>query len=173
MRDVDVVPTDELGDERLERIRALLLDAFAGDFSPEDWEHTLGGWHVLVGAEAHAAVVARTIEVGGRPVRAGYVEGVATAPARQGHGLGTRVMRRVGELVRERFDLGVLSTDSPDFYGRLGWERWRGPSYVRHGDRLVRTEDEDEGIMVLRSGPTARLDLTRSIACHSRPGDDW
>src|SRR5207245_10210806 len=47
-----------------------------------------------VGAEivAHAAVVARELHVGGRPVRTGYVEAVATDPHRQGNGFGSRVM---------------------------------------------------------------------------------
>jgi aminoglycoside 2'-N-acetyltransferase I len=167
------VRTGKLTEDRLARVRALLLDAFGGEFSDDDWAHALGGWHVLAGEEAHAAVVERTIEVGGRALRAGYVEGVATAPALQGRGLGSSVMRCVGELLERRFDLGVLSTGSHGFYERLGWERWQGPSYVRHGDRVVRTADEDAGIMVLRCGATARLDLTQSITCESRPGDDW
>jgi aminoglycoside 2'-N-acetyltransferase I len=168
-----VVRTHELANDRLARVRALLLDAFGGEFTDDDWAHTLGGWHVLVGEEAHAAVVERTIEIGGRALRAGYVEGVATAPTLQGRGLGSSVMRRVGELLRDRFDLGVLSTGSHGFYERLGWNRWQGPSYVRHGDRVVRTADEDAGIMVLRYGTTARLDLTQTITCETRPGDDW
>lgn len=168
-----VLRTDELSEDRLARIRALLLDAFDGDFSDHDWAHALGGWHVLIGDEAHAAVVERTIDIGRYALRAGYVESVATAPASQRHGLGSSVMRRVGDLLRERFDFGVLSTNRHRFYERLGWERWQGPTYVRHGDAVVRTADEDAGIMVLRYGATATLDLTQTITCDSRPGDDW
>lgn len=171
--EVQVARTDELTEARLARIRALLDEAFEGDFSADDWSHTVGGWHVLVDEEAHAAIVERTIEVGGRGLWAGYVEGVATAPSLQRRGLGSSVMRQVGEVLREHFDLGVLSTEAHGFYERLGWERWRGPSYVRRGDTLVRTADEDDGIMVLRYGATAGLDLAETIACESRPGDDW
>lgn len=69
--------------------RALLDDAFDGDFSDHDWEHSLGGVHALVwdGPDlvGHAALVARRLLHGGRALRAGYVEGVAvSANQRQG-----------------------------------------------------------------------------------------
>ena len=60
------------------------------------------------------------------------------------------------------------------FYERLGWERWQGPTYVRTAvGELHRTEEDDDGVMVLRTGPTADLDLTGPLACEERPGDDW
>jgi aminoglycoside 2'-N-acetyltransferase I len=152
-------------------------EAFGGGFDDTDWDHALGGWHVLVtdgGAlVAHAAVVPRDLRVDGRPVDAGYVEAVATAPARQGEGLGTLAMREVDRLLREHHHLGVLSTGAHAFYGRLGWERWWGPTFVRHGDELVRTPEEDDGIMVLRFGPSRTMDLAAPISCEARSGDDW
>ncbi len=155
--------------------RALLDAAFAGSFSDDDWDHALGGTHVLVRVEgrlvAHAALVPRTLWVGGEPVRAGYVEAVATAPGEQGRGHGSRAMAVVNDLVRAAYDLGALSTSRHAFYERLGWERWRGRTYVRDGDRLLRTADEDAGIMVLRLG--AALDLGADLACAARAGDDW
>ncbi len=50
-----------------------------------------------------------------------------------------------------------------------------GPTFVRDGDQLERGEDEDEddGIMVLRFGASAEVDLTASITCQARVGDDW
>jgi aminoglycoside 2'-N-acetyltransferase I len=119
---------------------------------------------------SHAAVVARQLGVGGQNVNAGYVEGVATAPAHQRQGLGSQTMTRVNELIRKEFDLGVLSTHRWPFYERLGWERWQGPSYVRHGDRRVRTPGEDRGIMVLR--PDHGVALDAPIGCGQRSGDD-
>jgi aminoglycoside 2'-N-acetyltransferase I len=170
--------TDDVPQHRLAQIRTLLLSAFGGTFAEEDWAHAhaLGGRHVIASEDhvvAHAAVVERTLGVGDRVWRCGYVEGVATAPGRQGEGLGSLVMRQVGELVRAEFDLGALSTDRHGFYERLGWERWRGPSFVHNGRQVIRTPDEDDGIMVLRFGATAELDLTDAIWCESRPGDDW
>jgi len=158
-------------------VRALLDDAFAGQFGDDDWDHALGGWHVVVidggAVVSHAAVVRRELHVDGRPVDTGYVEGVGTAPARQGEGLGTMAMREIDALVRRHHDLGALATSAQGFYERLGWERWRGPTSVRWGGALVRTPDEDDGIMVLRFGPTAGVDLGAPLSCEARQGDDW
>jgi aminoglycoside 2'-N-acetyltransferase I len=161
----------------LAAVRRLLHDAFDGTFTDDDWDHALGGWHAVVtdGQEvvAHAAVVPRDLEVGDVRWRCGYVEAVATASHRRGEGLGSQAMGALHGLIRGRFELGVLSTDAHGFYERLGWVRWRGPTYVREGPRLRRTADEDDGIMVLRVGAASDLDLTSPLACRARPGDDW
>ncbi len=162
---------------QLRQIRDLFFTAFDERFTEDDWQHCLGGQHFIVEElgviVAHAAVVSRVIEVGGQPFRTGYVEGVATHPARQREGLGSSTMDEVGRVVRSEFEMGALATGLQGFYERLGWERWRGPAYVRYGSHLVRTEEEEGGIMVLRFGPSAGVDLTASIACESRRGDDW
>ena len=162
---------------RLAEIRALLLAAFGPDFSDEDWEHALGGWHVVVAeggaVRSHAAVVPRRLEVDGRFLRAGYVEAVATHPARRREGLASSAMAELSRVLAGAFELGALSTSAHEFYRRLGWERWRGPTYVRDGARLVRSPDEDDGIMVLRFGATQDLDLTGPIICEARRGDAW
>jgi aminoglycoside 2'-N-acetyltransferase I len=169
--------TDEAPGALLAEVRLLLTDAFDGSFSDDDWQHTLGGWHVI-GSDAgavvsHAAVVARQIDVGDHSFAAGYVEGVASRPHRQRQGLGSLVMTKAAEVIRREFELGVLSTDRPEFYRHVGWERWQGTTYARTGGQLVRTEDEDGGILVLRFGPSQGVDLTAAISCESRQGDDW
>jgi aminoglycoside 2'-N-acetyltransferase I len=172
-----VVTTDEVPAALLADVRLILTEAFAGAFSDDDWQHTLGGWHVI-GSDAgtvvsHAAVVPRQIELGDVSFAAGYVEGVATRLDRQRQGLGSIVMTEAAGVIRGEFAIGVLSTSSHDFYEHLGWQRWQGPTFVRTGRQLVRTEDEDDGIMVLRFGPSQEADLTAPISCDSRPGDDW
>jgi len=161
----------------LAEIRQLLDAAFDGDFSDGDWEHTLGGWHIVATDDhvvvAHAAVVERRFHVADRAWGTGYLEGVTTEPRRHGEGLGSQVMAEATSLVRERFELGALSTGRHRFYKRLGWERWRGPTFVRGDDGLIRTEDEDDGVMVLRAGPSCDIELTSPIACEARRGDDW
>ena len=174
---VQLLATAEVPADLLTEIRQLLVAAFEGDFSEDDWQHTLGGWHVVVADSgtvvSHAAVVPRDLHVGDRPVRTGYVEGLATATARQRQGLGSLAMAAVGELLRGRFEMGALSTGRHHFDERLGWERWLGPTFVRHGSQAIRTEEEDDGIMVLRHGPGSGVDLRASLSCESRKGDDW
>lgn len=170
--------TAEMTPEALAAVRALLLEGFSGGFSDDDWDHSVGGWHVVAldGAAApvaHAAVVERPIEAGDRRLRAGYVEAVATLPARQGGGLGSAVMGAIADLLHAHFELGVLATGVHGFYERLGWERWRGPAYVRREHEDVRAPDEDDAVMVLRYATTAHLDLTLPISCDDRPGAAW
>jgi aminoglycoside 2'-N-acetyltransferase I len=157
--------------------RALLDAAFAGDFTDDDWDHTCGGWRVEIVHDdvpaAHAAVVPRTLWIDDRPFATGYIEGVAVAPAMQRRGLGTAVMRAVTDLLHANFELGFLSTSVEGFYERLGWERWQGASYVQDGSTRVRTEDEDDGLMALRFGPSAGVELTASVTCEARTGEDW
>ena len=174
---VRVFSTDGASVALLTELRQLLFDAFEGEFSAEDWEHSLGGWHVIAfdgdAAVSHAAVVPRASRVGDDPFQAGYIEGVATRPDRRHEGLASAVMAEASGVVRTRFELGVLSTGLWEFYERLDWQRWHGPTFVNHGERLIRTEDEDDGIMVLRFGPSEAVDLTAAISCDSRSGDDW
>jgi GNAT superfamily N-acetyltransferase len=168
---------DAFSPHELAAIRRMLGDAFAGDFDDTDWDHTFGGWRAVVWdgdvPVAHAAVFGRAVEVGGRALEVGYVEGVGTAPARQRQGLGSAVMGAIGDVIQARFDLGVLGTGEHGFYERLGWERWQGPSYVRRRDRLARTAEDDDGLMVLRTPRSGDVDLTAPIVCDERAGDDW
>jgi aminoglycoside 2'-N-acetyltransferase I len=174
------IPTRELTDSEVRAVRRLLWAAFPpGDegFAEEDWQHATGGLHFILELDgeivAHASVVERELHVGGRPVRTGYVEAVATDPDRQGKGLGTQVMRDVTSYIEERFELGALGTGSHHFYERLGWLTWRGPTCVRTGAGTRRTPGEDGYILVLPTPSSPTLDLEASISCDWRPGEVW
>jgi aminoglycoside 2'-N-acetyltransferase I len=162
-----------------EDLRAFLDDAFEGEFSEDDWEHALGGLHVvakdgeqLVG---HASVVQRRLVVDRVGIRTGYVEAVAVRADRRGRGLGGELMATVEEVVQAAYDLGALSAGerAARLYARRGWLRWEGPTWVLSPDGPVRTEDEDGGVYVLRTAASSQLDLGGSIACDWRPGDVW
>lgn len=177
MHVVRLLTTDEVPAAELAASRRL-MDAAFDDFTDDDWAHALGGWHAFIGGAedvvAHAAVVPRLIVVGAREFSAGYVEAVAVRPDLQGTGLGSRVMAAINDVVRARFELGVLSTGEWHFYERLGWERWQGPAYVRDRDgALTRAEEEDDGVMVLRCAASAAIDPAAPIACDERGGDSW
>ena len=177
------VTTAELTTSEIDRLRALLAAAFNDPnpeerFSEDDWQHALGGLH-FVAEEGdrivgHASVVERDIRIGGRPLRTGYVEAVATDPSRQGRGIGTALMRDVNQHLAEGgYELGALGTGSQGFYERLGWSIWRGPSSVRTADGEHPTPEEDGYILVLRTTATPALDPDAPISCEWRPGDVW
>ena len=175
-----ICSSDEVSAADRERLWELWQAAFDGrqGFDRHDEEHTYGGLHVLARSGGlivgHAAVVPREIVVGERPFAAGYVEGVAVLPARQRTGVGSAVMGLLMTELRAHHELGVLSTGrARGFYQRLGWERWRGPSYVLTASGPLRTAEDDDGLMALRFGPSAGVDLTTAITCHERPGDVW
>lgn len=176
--DLRLVRSDRLTASERRALRALLDAAFEGDFTDDDWNHGLGGWHAVMalGDEvvAHGSVVPRTLWIGRHAFRAGYVEAVAVTPSRQRGGLGTGVMRALTDLVCREFELGALSTGEWGFYERLGWQRWRGASWVRLRDGgLVRTAEDDDGLMVLRCGTSEAVDLAADITCEERDGDSW
>ena len=87
-------------------------------------------------------------------------------PDRDGHEAWSQTMKN-------GFEMGALSTGRQDFYARIGWERWAGPSFVRQGAEEIRTEGDDGGLMVLRFGPSEGIDLAAPISCEHRNGDVW
>ncbi len=173
--------THELTPDEVRMIRELLFDAFGTEederFEEHDWQHAMGGLHFVLEVEGnvltHASVVERELHLGGRQVRTGYVEAVATARGHQGKGWGTLVMREVGSYIRDRFEMGALGTGSQGFYERLGWTTWLGPSSVRTDTGVLLTPGDDGYIMVLATPRSPTLDPTASISCEWRPGDVW
>jgi len=172
-----VVESDRLDDAARATLRELWDAAFTDGFSDEDAAHAYGGVHVVArrGGEVvgHASAVPRAIRIGEAWWAAGYVEAVATRPAHQGSGVGTAMMRLLQEHLAALWEVGFLSTGSHEFYRRLGWERWRGPTYVAASSGLLRTPEEDDGLMVLRFGTSADVDLGAALTCGDRAGDAW
>lgn len=127
-------------------VRALLDEAFDGDFSDHDWDHTLGGMHVTAweGAElvGHGAVIQRRLLHGGRALRTGYVEGVAVRADRRRRGHAAAIMDALERLVRGGYELGALSAteQSADLYAARGWQRWQGATFVLTPTGVAHTE---------------------------------
>ena len=177
------IATSDLTATELSTIRALVDASFDRDnpeeqFSEEDWDHALGGIHVLldVGGTlvSHAAVVTRRLRASGRSLRTGYVEAVATLPEFRNRGLGSATMTAANEHIRAAYHLGALGTGRISFYERLGWERWQGPLAVRTVGGEERTPDEEGYVFVLRTPTTPPdFDLDGRLTCEWRPGDIW
>lgn len=176
--------TADLTPDEVRSLRGLFAVAWPDPnegFSEDDWQHAIGGVHVLLEEAgqilSHASVVTRTLEIGGVPLRTGYVEAVATWPELQRRGHGSAVMREIGGVIAADYELGALGTDAFGFYERLGWERWRGPMSVRAADGADgahRTPDEEGYLMVLQTPASpAILDLDAPISCEWRIGDVW
>jgi aminoglycoside 2'-N-acetyltransferase I len=157
-----------------------------GNFDDHDVEHAMGGRHWLIEVDgritSHASVVPRTVWVGGRAFRTGYVEAVATLPPFENRGLGSAVVRGASDHIRETYELGALSTGRHAFYERLGWQTWLGPTCVRmprdeDGDersrRVERTPDDDGSVLVLTTPGSPPLDLAGPLTCDWRAGDVW
>ena len=132
----------ELTPDEIRELRALFAAAWPDPdeaFADEDWQHALGGVHVLLEEDgrilSHASVVPRVLEVGRVPLDTGYVEAVATWPELQRRGHGSAVMRQIGDVIAASYQLGALGTGEFAFYGRLGWERWRGPTLGANAGR--------------------------------------
>ena len=177
MGEVLIRTTADLPESTRADLRHMLEAAYDGDFDAHDWAHALGGTHCLIVDDGrvlcHVAIVPRRLTIGPRALSTGYVEAVATAKTHRGRGLASACMRAANAEIAERYDLGALCTGEHSFYERLGWRRWRGPTYVEHDGHLVPTPEEDDAIMVLATERSPKLKFTDSIACEPRPGDVW
>jgi aminoglycoside 2'-N-acetyltransferase I len=174
---IRVAHTADLDAATLERARAMLVEAFEGDFAPDDWEHALGGMHAVAreGEQivGHASLIQRRLLHGGRALRTGYVEGVGVRADRRGRGIGAALMDPLERLLRGGFDVGALgATDAgARLYERRGWVGWRGPTSALTPSGIVRTTDADGAVYVL---PLAvPLDLDGELTCDWRDGDVW
>jgi aminoglycoside 2'-N-acetyltransferase I len=173
---VAVAHTADLDPVALTAVRTLLDAAFDGDFTDADWDHTVGGMHVMAWAgdelAGHAAVVQRRLVHQGRALRAGYVEGVAVRADQRRRGVGAAVMAPLERIIRAAYDLGALSSSemAVPFYEARGWRRWQGQTWALTPTGVTRTEDDDDGVYVL---PVAPVDVTADLTCDWRDGDVW
>ncbi len=178
MGEVETEVTRTPGAAVLGEVRSLLEQVFVGEFTAEDWEHALGGVHVLLREDGqlvgHAALVERRLWTRGVTLRTGYVEAVAVRAGRRRRGHGARLMDAVERELRSGdYALGALSSSrrAVGFYRARDWQQWLGPTSVRTAAGIVRTEDEDGGVYVL--DVDLGFDLFAGLTCDWREGDVW
>jgi GNAT superfamily N-acetyltransferase len=159
-----------------EQIRALCSMAYKEDFTAylqllSPATHLLG--YLDGELVSHVAWVERELQVGGLgPLRAAYIEAVATLPSHQGRGFATALMRATPPLVHE-FQLAALAPSDAAFYQRLGWRMWEGPlSYIDPSGAEIETPDEQVMIYPLPSTPTS-LDVRASLTTKWRAIEVW
>ena len=122
---------------------------------------------------SHAMWVTRWLAPGaGPPLRAAYIEAVATEPAYQGRGLATAVMRVLVSQLGS-FQLAALcpSDRGQSLYARLGWEPWKGPLFIRRETHLIETPGE--AVMIRRLPASPPLNLDDPLSAEWRPGELW
>ena len=118
---------------------------------------------------AHAGFVERTLHLPDRDILTAYVEYVAAEPRYSGHG--TTVMKALTDEIKRRgYMLASLGAGEPEFYSRLGWKLWRGPTGYRK-DGKVFDMPLDENPMVFDLG--ANVDLDSRLDCDWRENDIW
>lgn len=176
-----LIHTSDLDPETREDAKRMVIDAFDGEFTEADWEHSLGGMHAMIfdhGALiAHAAVVQRRLLYRNTALRCGYVEAVAVREDWRGQGLARAVMDAAEQVIRGAYQLGALSATEAGrpIYIARGWLPWRGPTSVLAPAGLTRTPDDDNALFVLPVGlPDGLvLDTAAEITCDWREGDVW
>jgi aminoglycoside 2'-N-acetyltransferase I len=178
-------PTDELSHVQLASFHQLLNIAFEGDFSPTDWQHSLGGQHFWLEHNqqvlAHAAVVPRFLIAETSPPAAppspplstGYLEAMATLPAHQRQGYGRQILKAVNVWIQSRYILGALSTSQPSFYRHGGWLPWQGSTAAQTPSGLLPTPEEDSGIWILLTPRSPTLTRQERLIADYRSGDLW
>ncbi|GAB2996813.1 GNAT family N-acetyltransferase [Mycobacterium bourgelatii] len=172
-----LIHTADLDSDTRHGIHAMLTEAFAGDFSEDDWEHALGGMHAVIyhhGAIiAHAAVIQRRLIYRGSALRCGYVEGVAVREDWRGQGLVRALLDGVEQVMRGAYQLGALSStvQARRLYASRGWLPWRGTTLVLSPTGPVRTPEDDGTVFVLPI--EVQLDTKEELMCDWRNGDVW
>jgi aminoglycoside 2'-N-acetyltransferase I len=138
---------------------------------------TSGAWHFLAfeGDEvvSHAMVTTRWLQPEEQPLlKTAYIDAVATLPSAQGRGHGSALMRHLASGIDSEYDIGCLETERVEFYGRLGWEVWRGPLAGRSKQGLIPTPDQ-RGIMILRLSQTPLLNLDSRLTIECQADRIW
>lgn len=173
---VRIAHTADLDLAELRAARGLLDAAFEGDFDDDDWEHGLGGMHVLVsderGLAAHGSVIQRRARYRKRWLRVGYVEAVGVRADVRRQGLGGRVLAEVERIIDRAYDLGALSAsdDGAHLYAARGWQLWAGRVCALGPRGVVRLRDEEDCTYV-RPAAAGSLDLKRKLVFDWRDGD--
>lgn len=175
---VRIAHTCQVSPAELAAAHTMVASTFEEEFTDDDWEHALGGMHVLVHdgptLVGHAAVVQRRLLHQGKPLRAGYVEGVGVHRDWQRRGIGGRLMTRIEGVITAAYDLGALGAtdEGAPLYRSHGWLPWQGTTSALTPEGPQPTPDASEYIYVfpVEGQP---LDLHGELACDWRSGDVW
>jgi len=175
--DIRLAHTADLDRFTLDAARVLLDTVFEGEFTDDDWDHSLGGMHALAYEDGalvgHAAVVQRRLIHDGRALRTGYVEAVGVRAHARRRGHAGALMDAIERVIRGAYELGALGASDMalPFYRTRGWLPWEGETYTLTPQGIERTPDDDDALLVLEV--TTELDRAAFITCDWRDGAVW
>jgi predicted acetyltransferase len=116
--------------------------------------------------------VPRAVLINDLPMTIGYLEGVAVSSKFQGQRLGSQLLQHVSDFCRSNYEISMLSTDEFDFYGKFGWQRFKGTSGVMQDSVRSLTPEEDDGLMYLAGNSSESIEISTAY-CDWREGDCW
>jgi predicted N-acetyltransferase YhbS len=147
---VRIVDENDVDDVLDAGIKSILIKCFPHNkekFSKaRKWRGNVALYNAVIEIDdvvcGHIAVVNRTIEVGGEPLRVAGVGNVCVLPEHQGTGISDAMLKTVMEEASKRqFELGFLFTTEAikKVYARNGWIEIEGCTVVRveKGEEII------------------------------------
>ncbi|MFC8671086.1 GNAT family N-acetyltransferase [Streptomyces griseorubiginosus] len=174
---VHVRHTEKLDEKELKELKGMLESVFGKErYTQESWEHCLGGIHYLLRygdkLVAHGALVPRYLRQGDMELRGVYGESMATLSDWRNLGFGTAIVALATAEIRRNYDIGVFAGSRYGFYRRLGWDKWRGPTFVETA-RGIELKGPDRGAVMFWLPDHSIVDPDADLTTISRSGDDW
>ncbi|ELX8379005.1 aminoglycoside N-acetyltransferase AAC(2')-Ia [Providencia vermicola] len=169
--------TSQLSQDEKERLYHLLVEGFEGDFTHDDFAHTLGGMHVVAFDQqkmvGHVAIIQRHMAINEAPISVGYVEAMVVLHDYRRQGIGRQLMLQTNKIIGSCYPLGLLSAseEGEKLYHSVGWRVWKGKLFELKQGHYIRSIEEEGGLMGWKAD--GEIDLSASLYCDFRGGDQW
>lgn len=169
--------TSQLISSEKETLFGLLVEGFSSDFTYDDFQHTLGGMHVIAYDQqkmvGHVAIVQRNMAINDDPISVGYVEAMVVEENYRRQGIGASLMQHTNEIISACYQLGLLSAseEGQKLYRSVGWKVWKGALFEQQQRHYIRSIEEEGGVMAWSAHDN--IDFTASLYCDFRGGDQW
>lgn len=169
--------TSQLTASEKEILFSLLVEGFDNDFSYDDFQHTLGGMHVIAYDQqkmvGHVAIVQRNMAINDEPISVGYVEAMVVEKSYRCQGIGANLMQHTNEIIGLCYQLGLLSAseEGQKLYHSAGWKVWKGSLFELQHRQYIHSIEEEGGVMAWSANDN--IDFTASLYCDFRGGDQW
>lgn len=165
---IDIQPSDQLDETQERALRALSnavhpsTETTADPYPDIQW--AAPHWRVLIWDEdaqlvSHVGVITREADYNGKRVVLGGVGGVETHPQARKQGYAGAGLVRAGEFLRKErgvdFALLFCSEELLRFYGRFGWQHFRGDVLIMQTTGKAKITAQES--MVLPGKQTAPL----------------